>query len=106
MINLWPRSICDSAGAAAGAGVSVLAGAWARLQDATTIATGISETTATRDKHKRMSLHSSVKRVKSSRNRTQAWPAEARSAQAAEIYTTSASALRATARSLAVKRAA
>src|SRR6185436_708949 len=62
MINLWPRSICDIAGAAAGAAFPVLAGAGAagslELQLEIAIATGISERTATRDKHKRMSLHS------------------------------------------------
>src|SRR5262245_31760110 len=59
MINLWPRSICDIAGAAAGA--SLVEGAWtgcALLQPAIATATGISERTATRDKHNRMSLHS------------------------------------------------
>src|SRR5262245_45134428 len=65
MINLWPRSICDCAVAAAGAAVPVFAGAWATgselVQPDTATATGINASTATRDKHKRMSLHSSVK---------------------------------------------
>jgi hypothetical protein len=55
--NILPRSTCDTAGAAAG--TSLGDGAWAGgavLQLET--ATGISKRTATRVRHKRMSLHS------------------------------------------------
>src|SRR5688572_14201724 len=66
MINILPRSTCDTAGAPAG--TSLVEGAWtggAVLHPAIATATGISKRTATRDQHKRMSLHSSAKRVTS-----------------------------------------